>query len=105
MLVFRKKEEDIYQAARCIALLEIPLLERKLTKVKLIAKMASMISFIRTLHILGKTLGTMAHTNTYFPANISISSVQQAMTLISFGFMINAIGTRTYAFLFGKVKR
>jgi biopolymer transport protein ExbB/TolQ len=87
-----------------IALQEIPLLERRLPAIRLIAKIAPMISFAGILQILAKMFDGMVHTSTYFSSSTIIAFTQQAMILISFGLLINILGTLAYAFLHGQVK-
>ncbi|MDR2603179.1 MAG: MotA/TolQ/ExbB proton channel family protein [Puniceicoccales bacterium] len=105
VLVFRDKgPNELSNATNGIALQEIPLLERRLPSIQLIAKVAPMISFVGVLQILAKMLNAMAHTSAYFSSNTIISFMQQSMILISFGLLINILGTLAYAFLHGQVK-
>jgi biopolymer transport protein ExbB/TolQ len=105
VLVFRNKDpNELLNATNNVVLQEIPLLERRLPAVKLIAKIAPIVSFVGVLQILAKMLGTMAHTSTYFSSNTVISFMQQSMILISFGLLLNILGTLAYAFLYGQVK-
>ncbi|MDR2776992.1 MAG: MotA/TolQ/ExbB proton channel family protein [Puniceicoccales bacterium] len=105
VLVFRDKGPDeLSNVADGIALQEIPLLERRLPAIQLIAKIAPIISFAGILQILAKMFGSMAHTSTYFSSNTIVLFMQQAMILISFGLLLNILGTLAYAFLHGQVK-
>ncbi|MDR2432782.1 MAG: MotA/TolQ/ExbB proton channel family protein [Puniceicoccales bacterium] len=105
VLVFRDKGPDeLSNAINGIALQEIPLLERRLPSIQLIAKVAPMISFVGVVQILAKMLNGMVHTSTYFSSKTIISLMQQSMILISFGLLLNILGTLAYAFLYGQVK-
>jgi biopolymer transport protein ExbB len=105
VLVFRDKgPNELSNVIDGIALQEIPLLERRLPAIQLIAKVAPMISFAGILQILAKMFDAMAHTSTYFSSNTIVSFMQQAMILISFGLLLNILGTLAYAFLYGQVK-
>jgi biopolymer transport protein ExbB len=105
VLVFRDKGlNELSNVANGIALQEIPLLERRLPSIQLIAKVAPMISFAGILQILAKMFDAMVHTSTYFSSNTIISFMQQSMILISFGLLLNILGTLAYAFLHGQVK-
>ncbi|MDR1173174.1 MAG: MotA/TolQ/ExbB proton channel family protein, partial [Puniceicoccales bacterium] len=102
---FRDKGlDELSTVADGIALQEIPLLERRLPAIRLIAKIAPMISFAGILQILAKMFDGMVHTSTYFSSSTIIAFTQQAMILISFGLLINILGTLAYAFLHGQVK-
>jgi hypothetical protein len=60
--VFRNKDSnELSDAANNVILQEIPLLEWSLPAVKLITKIAPMISFVGVLQIATSTVGTMAH--------------------------------------------
>jgi biopolymer transport protein ExbB len=106
VLVFRNKDpNELFNATNSVILQEIPLLERRLSAIKLIAKVAPIISFVGVLQILAKALGTMAHTATYFSSSTIISFMQRSTVLISFGLLLNVLGTLAYAFLYGQVTR
>ncbi|MDR1401900.1 MAG: MotA/TolQ/ExbB proton channel family protein [Puniceicoccales bacterium] len=105
-LVFRKKSRsELFHAVNEVALLEIPLLERRLNSIRLIAKIAPMMSFLGVLQILAKTLSGIGHASTYFSASVVISFMQQAVMLVAFGLVINILGTLAYNFLCGRVRR
>ncbi|MDR1233253.1 MAG: MotA/TolQ/ExbB proton channel family protein [Puniceicoccales bacterium] len=105
VIVFRDKGlDELSTVADGIALQEIPLLERRLPAIRLIAKIAPMISFAGILQILAKMFDGMVHTSTYFSSSTIIAFTQQAMILISFGLLLNILGTLAYAFLHGQVK-
>jgi biopolymer transport protein ExbB len=105
-LVFREKSHsELEHALDNVALLEIPLLERRLNSIRLIAKIAPIVSFIGVLQILSKTLDGIKHTAEYFSSSVVTSFVQQAAVLVSFGLAINVVGVLAYCFLYGRVRR
>ena len=105
-LVFRKKSPDeICHAVNNAALLEIPLLERRINSIGLIAKIAPLLSFIGVLQLLAKTLGGINAAATYFSASIVIDFMQRAIALVAFGLVVNVLGSLAYNFLHGRVRR
>ncbi|MDR1595658.1 MAG: MotA/TolQ/ExbB proton channel family protein [Puniceicoccales bacterium] len=105
-LVFREKpQRELEHALDNVALLEIPLLERRLNSIRLIAKIAPIIGFMGVLQVLSKTLDGIKYTATYLSAGVVISFVRQAVVLVSFGFVVNITGILAYSFLHGRVRR
>jgi biopolymer transport protein ExbB len=105
-LAFREKpQSELSYAVNNVALLEIPLLERRLNSIRLIAKVAPLASFVGVLKVLGKTLSAMKFTAAYFSADVVISFMEQAMALVAFGLTINIFGSIVYSFLYGRVRR
>ncbi|MDR1413331.1 MAG: MotA/TolQ/ExbB proton channel family protein [Puniceicoccales bacterium] len=105
-LVFRSKtQSELLHAVNSVALLEIPLLERRLNSIRLISKIAPMISFVGVLQILAKTLQGIGYENAYFSASVVISFMQQAVMLVLFGLTINILGALAYNFLYGRIRR
>jgi biopolymer transport protein ExbB len=100
-----KPKEEATLAIANVVLLEIPLLERRLNSIRLIAKVAPMVSFVGTLHILSRTLVGLATGATYLSAAVAMASLQRAVTVVAFGLTINILGTLAYAFLYGRVRR
>jgi biopolymer transport protein ExbB len=100
-----KSHAELSHAISNVALLEVPLLERRLSSVRLIAKIAPVVSFIGVLHILSKTLRGIGGAVTYFSATAMVEFMQRAMMLIAFGLTINVLGTLAYSFLHGRVLR
>ncbi|MDR2737643.1 MAG: MotA/TolQ/ExbB proton channel family protein [Puniceicoccales bacterium] len=100
-----KAQTELSHAVNNVALLEIPLLERRLGSIRLIAKVAPLISFVGVLQVLAGVLGEIKHGVSYFSANVVISFMHQAMGLVAFGLTVNILGTLSYSFLYGRVRR
>jgi biopolymer transport protein ExbB len=100
-----KSRAELSHAISNVALLEVPLLERRLNSVRLIAKVAPAVSFIGVLRILSRTLGGIGHSEVYFSAALMLEFMQQAVTLIAIGLTINVLGALAYSFLHGRVLR
>jgi biopolymer transport protein ExbB/TolQ len=64
-----------------------------------------MISFVGVLQFLSKAFECVGQGASYFSANMVMLLAQQAMGLIAFGLTVNIIGTLSYNFLYGRVRR
>jgi biopolymer transport protein ExbB/TolQ len=105
MLMFENGTADeMVRAASGVASLEIPLLERRLNTVRLIAKIAPLVSFVGVLYALAKILHGAEYQSAYFSSQVAVSFVEHALILIAFGLTINVAGSVAYAILHGLVK-
>ena len=105
-IVFKEdSREGLIHRLSTIASLEIPLLERRLNSIRLIAKIAPSVSCVGVIQNLAKILLAVKATETYFSANVVLSFLQNAMFLVTFGLTINIIAVLVYALLHGRVLR
>ena len=105
-ITFREKtREELIPIISVAAALKIPLLERRLNSIKLMAKIAPGISFIGSIHILTKILAAIKITETYFDASLAISFLRCSAILVAFALTINILGELTFSLLRGRVRR
>lgn len=88
-----------------IALLEIPLLEKRLNSIKIIAQSAPLFSFIGAASMFAKAFCDMQSAGRYFFLNDIATVVSNMLLVIICGLFLNLIATIGYSFLFGRVKR
>ena len=87
-----------------VASIQIPLLERRLGLIKLIAKIAPLVSFIAVLQFLRKSLKGIGYTASYFSASDVLNFMLSASSIVIFGIIINVVGVIASHFLYGRVK-
>jgi biopolymer transport protein ExbB len=105
-LVFRNKPPDeVRHAVSSVALLEIPLLERRISSIGLIAKIAPLMSFVGVLHIFAGALRGLNDAAAYFSASAAVGLMQRVLSLAAFGLAVNVFGSLAYHFLYGRVRR
>ena len=87
------------------AAIQIPLLERRVGSIRLIAKLSPIISFIAILQSLEKTLSYVQHQHIYLDATHALRYLQTAIGIAIFGLIVNIIGALMYNFLYGRIRR
>lgn len=100
---------DNIETLKCViseeAAIQIPLLEKRIGSIRLIAKLAPIISFIAILQSLSKTLSYVQHEHIYLDATTTVHYLQTAITLAVFGLTVNIFGALIYNFLYGRIRR
>ena len=96
--------DEMRNAFSNVASIQIPLLERRLGLIKLIAKIAPLVSFIAVLQFLRKSLKGIGYTASYFSASDVLNFMLSASSIVIFGIIINVVGVIASHFLYGRVK-
>ena len=88
-----------------VALLEIPLLEKRLNSIKIIAQASPLLSLLGAASMFAKAFFDMQATGRYFFLNDIATVVNNMLLVIIFGLLLNIMATIGYSFLFGRVNR
>lgn len=100
---------DDIETLKCViseeSAIQIPLLEKRVGSIRLIAKLAPIISFIAILQSLGKTLSYVQHQHIYLDATHALQCLQTAIAIAIFGLSVNVLGALMYNFLYGRIRR
>ena len=96
--------DEIRNAFSNVASIQIPLLERRLGLIKLIAKIAPLVSFIAVLQFLRKSLKGIGYAASYFSASDVLNFMLSVSSIVIFGLLINIVGVIASHFLYGRVK-
>ena len=96
--------DEMRNAFSNVASIQIPLLERRLELIKLIAKIAPLVSFVSVLQFLRKSLKGIGYAASYFSASDVLNFMLSASSIVIFGIIINIVGVIASHFLYGRVK-
>ena len=96
--------DEIRNAFSNVASIQIPLLERRLGLIKLIAKIAPLVSFIAVLQFLRKSLKGIGYAASYFSASDVLNFMLSASAIVILGLLINIVGVIASHFLYGRIK-
>jgi biopolymer transport protein ExbB len=96
--------DEMRNAFSNVVSIQIPLLERRLGLIKLIAKIAPLVSFIAVLQFLRKSLKGIEYAASYFSASDVLNFMLSASSIVIFGIIINIVGVIASHFLYGRVK-
>lgn len=96
--------DEMRNAFSNVASIQIPLLERRLELIKLIAKIAPLVSFIAVLQLLRKSLKGIEYAASYFSASDVLNFILSASSIVIFGIIINIVGVIASHFLYGRIK-
>lgn len=96
--------DEMRNAFSNVVSIQIPLLERRLGLIKLIAKIAPLVSFIAVLQFLRKSLKGIGYAASYFSASDVLNFMLSASSIVILGLLINIVGVIASHFLYGRVK-
>lgn len=96
--------DEMRNAFSNVASIQIPLLERRLGLIKLIAKIAPLVSFVSVLQFLRKSLKGIGYSALYFSASDVLNFMLSASSIVILGLLINIVGVIASHFLYGRVK-
>lgn len=96
--------DEMRNAFSNVASIQIPLLERRLGLIKLIAKIAPLVSFIAVLQFLRKSLKGIGYAASYFSASDVLNFMLSASAIVILGLLINIVGVIASHFLYGRIK-
>lgn len=88
-----------------VVLLEIPLLERRINSIRLIAKVAPILSFLGMLQIFSQALISFQQQSGYILISDVIHPFYTCLVMVAIGLSINIIGAIGYHFLYGRIRR
>ncbi len=94
----------IVDSVRAAALLELPMLQRRISGIMLIAKIAPLMGLIGTVLALIEIFNTISNTGTYFTIDVFSAEIYNALISTVAGLLLCLVAWVMYALLHGRVR-
>lgn len=101
---FRRSEAEIRAAMREAALVEIPILERRVGSLAAIAKVAPLIGLLGTVVAMLTAFHLMGEAGSYADASLFSGQVARALITTAAGLAISAVAYLAHHFLSGRIR-